>query len=87
VSTVYTIAGAREEPLVVRVEDQINPTLAGRTGASYESPPQPREQALTLASLLLGHPVPRLDGAGRWSCPVAGGRRTVTLAGSSVEKE
>jgi hypothetical protein len=50
VSTVDPITGAQEEPLVVRVEDQINPTLAGRTGARYESPPQPREQALTLAS-------------------------------------
>jgi hypothetical protein len=87
VSTVDPITGAQEEPLVVRVEDQINPTLAGRTGARYESPPQPREQALTLASLLLGHSAPRLDGAGRWSCPVAGGRRTVTLVGPALEGE
>ena len=65
--------------LVVRVEDQINPTLAGRPGARYDSPPQPREQAHTLVRLLLGWPSEPLDGQTRWRCAVAGGTRTVTL--------
>jgi hypothetical protein len=43
-----------EQLLVVRVEDQINPALAGWAGASYDSPPQPPEQARTLVRLLLG---------------------------------
>jgi hypothetical protein len=46
---------AIEEPLVVvRVENAIDPALAGRGGASYQSPPQPREQAMALVWLLLG---------------------------------
>ena len=40
--------------MVVRVEDAIEPKLTARTGASYESPPQPREQAMMLVRLLLG---------------------------------
>lgn len=69
----------REQLLVVRVEDQINPTLAGRAGASYDSPPQPAEQARTLVRLLLGWSTEPLVGQTRWRCAVAGGTRTVTL--------
>ena len=68
-----------EELAVVRVEDAINATLAGRTGASYQSPPQPREQAITLVWLLLGCASAPRGGNGRWAAPIAGGRRTVTL--------
>jgi hypothetical protein len=68
-----------ERLLVVRVEDQINPTLAGRPGGRYDSPPQPFEQAHTLVRLLLGWPTEPLDGQTRWRCAVAGGTRTVTL--------
>ena len=64
---------------MVRVEDEINPTLAGRPGARYDSPPQPREQAHTLVRLLLGWSTAPLDGQTRWRCAVAGGTRTVTL--------
>ena len=73
------ISTDREQLLVVRVEDQINPTLAGRAGASYDSPPQPPEQALTLVRLLLGWSTEPLDGQTRWRCAVAGGTRTVAL--------
>jgi hypothetical protein len=73
------ISADREQLLVVRVEDQINPTLAGRAGASYDSPPQPPEQARTLVQLLLGWSPEPLDGQTRWRCAVAGGTRTVTL--------
>jgi hypothetical protein len=69
----------RGQLLVVRVEDQINPTLAGRAGASYDSPPQPPEQARTLVRLLLGWATEPLDGQTHWRCAVAGGTRTVTL--------
>lgn len=77
-------APATETCVVVRVEDAIDPALTGRAGAVYESPPQPREQAIALARLLLlGHPVDALDGTTRWSCPLAGGRRTVTIRDES----
>ena len=69
----------RDRLLVVRVEDQINPTLTGRSGVSYDSPPQPPDQALVLVRLLLGCPTEALDGQTRWRCPLAGGTRTVTL--------
>lgn len=73
---------AAEEPLVVvRVEDAIDPRLTGRAGMVYESPPQPRGQAITLVRLLVGH-VGEATGseAGRWVAAVAGGRRIVTLS-------
>jgi hypothetical protein len=65
--------------VVVRVDDEINQSLTGRGGQSYESPPQPREQALTLVQVLLGYTGEQLDGAEQWTCPVAGGRRTVAV--------
>lgn len=66
--------------VVVRVEDAIEPRLTARVGASYESPPQPREQAMTLVRLLLGRAT-ALDGEhSRWTTPIAGGRRVVTLS-------
>jgi hypothetical protein len=65
--------------VVVRVDDAVNPILAGHAGCSYASPPQPRDQALTLAGLLLGCPVEPVDGGSPWTCPLAGGRRTVTI--------
>ncbi len=77
---------ATAEPLVVvRVEDSINPTLAGHAGANYQSPPQPREQALALVWLLLGCASAPLNGDRRWVAPIAGGQRTVTIteAGSA----
>ena len=71
---------ATAEPLVVvRVEDAIDPTLAGRAGASYESPPQSHEHALALVWLLLGCAIEPPNGDKRWVAPIAGGRRTVTI--------
>ena len=67
------------ELVVVHVRDAINPTLAGRGDASYQSPPQPREDALNLVRLLLGCSEPPNVGQPRWTCPIAGGKRTVTL--------
>lgn len=72
--------GSTRELVVVRVRDAINPTLAGRGDASYESPPQPREDALNLVRLLLGRIEAPQSGELRWTCPIAGGQRTVTLA-------
>ena len=70
----------REQLLVVvRVEDRINPALAGRAGASYDSPPQPPEEARILVRLLLGWSTDPVDGQTCWRCAVAGGTRTVTL--------
>lgn len=75
-------AGAVEALVVVRVEEAIDPALAGREGAAYESPPQSREQALALVRLLLGCTGEPLTGGERWIAPVAGGRRVITLAGA-----
>jgi hypothetical protein len=66
------------ELVVVHVRDTINPILAGRADASYQSPPQSREDALNLVRLLLGREAPS-GGQPRWTCPIAGGQRTVTL--------
>lgn len=67
---------------VVSVRDAVNRELAEHTGATYDSPPQTREQALTLIALLLGG-APPTNGAGHWACAIAGGRRTITLAPAS----
>ena len=76
-----TAKGRQAQRLVVlRVVDSINPALAGRSVASYESPPQTHEQAMTLVRLLVGWPVVPLEQESSWRCPVAGGVRTVTLA-------
>lgn len=45
-------------------------------------PPHQRSDGLTLVALLLGHPAqPHADGGeqARWTCPLAGGQRTITL--------
>ena len=64
--------------VVVQVEDKLTAALAGHDGCSYESPPLPRADALALVRVLIG-------GSGidaemeRWTCPIAGGQRTVRL--------
>jgi hypothetical protein len=77
---------AIEQPVVVRVRDAINPTLAGRGDASYQSPPQSREQALTLVRLLVGRPGETLTERASWACPIAGGRRTVTIEPAGIDR-
>jgi hypothetical protein len=61
------------------VRDAIDPTLTGRPGATYESPPQSREQAMALVGLLLGRQSEQPGEQSRWKAAIAGGRRTVTL--------
>jgi hypothetical protein len=75
------------EVVVVRVEDEINQALTGHPGCRYESPAQPREQALTLARVLLGYTGEELNGAEQWSCPIASGRRTVTVLRADRERK
>jgi hypothetical protein len=67
------------ELVVVHVTDAVNPILAGRGDASYQSPPQAREDALNLVRLLLGRDEAPNASEPRWTCPIAGGQRTVTL--------
>lgn len=63
----------------VEVEDHVAPGLAGRHHRRvYASPPQGREDALTLAALLLDAGI-ELEGDGPWQKAIAGGRRTVRL--------
>ena len=72
-----TNSGNIERLVVVQVVDETNQTLTGRNGVQYTSPPQPREHALALVELLLGHPPATNDR--QWRSPLAGGRRTITL--------
>ena len=70
--------------VVVHVRDQVNRTLAGHDGREYTSPPHHRTDALILVALLLGRPAPTNgdrdgDEHRSWSCPLAGGQRTITL--------
>jgi hypothetical protein len=68
--------------VVVHVRDQVNRALAGQDGREYTSPPHQRPDALTLVAVLLGRPA-QPGGGGQeqssWSCPLAGGQRTITL--------
>ena len=66
----------------VIVVDQLQSVLAGHEGLSYESPPPPREDALALASALVG--VAQLpDDHGPWRQARPGGTRTVRLESAS----
>ena len=65
---------------VVTVVDEIEGRLAGHAGCAYTSPAQHLADALALVSLLLGGQTDELNGARHWTRPIAGGRRTVTLA-------
>jgi mRNA interferase HicA len=78
-----------EGMVIVRVADEVNQALTGHPGCRYESPPQPQEQALALVEVLLGHTGGSLNGTGHWTCPIAGGRRAITLrkeAGVSTQR-
>jgi hypothetical protein len=65
--------------VVLCVQGEINRALTGHGGYQYESPAQARQQAPTLARVLLGYTNGTLHGWDQWSCPIAGGRRTVRL--------
>jgi hypothetical protein len=78
------VGDGSERLVVVRVVDAIKPKLTARTGASYESPPQTREQAMTLVRLLLGRSGQSADTEQRWTAPIAGGRRVVTMTEEPV---
>jgi hypothetical protein len=60
------------------VQDHLNTRLVGRRSISYTSPPQPYDEAIILAGILLDRPQ-GLNGAGPWFRPIAGGQRTVSL--------
>ena len=66
--------------VVVHVREQINMALAGHEGCEYTSPPQARPDALALVAVLLGGATHSTNGVTSWTCAVAGGRRTITLA-------
>ena len=71
--------GDMDELVVVYVKDAINSILAGRGDVSYQSPPLPHEEAMTLVRMLLGRGEDFGFADERWICPIAGGQRTVTL--------
>ncbi len=69
----------------VEVQDRFSPGLTGRGDRDYASPPQSRDDALTLAALLLDagrEP----EGDGPWHRALAGGRRTVRLVPAPAER-
>ena len=72
-------AGEVERLVVVRVEETIEPELAGHTGGSYESPPQTHDQAMALVRLLLGGAAADANSERCWTASIAGGRRVASL--------
>jgi hypothetical protein len=73
------IGHGQAQLVVVRVEEAIEPELTGHAGATYVSPPQPREQAMTLVRLRLTTAGDSPGDGARWAASIAGGRRVVTL--------
>jgi hypothetical protein len=69
------VAGPRYQ---LTVHDRLNTRLVARRSIAYTSPPQPYDEALVLAGILLDRPE-GLQGAGPWFRPIAGGQRTVRL--------
>jgi hypothetical protein len=69
----------------VEVQDRFAPGLTGRSDRDYASPPQPREDALLLAALLLDAGAAP-EGDGPWQRALAGGRRTVRLVPAPGER-
>jgi len=81
-----SVNGTADELVVVHVNDAVNSILSGRGDVSYQSPPLPAEEAMTLVRLLLGRGgVPR-DDEESWRCPIAGGQRTITTRRSPSPK-
>jgi hypothetical protein len=80
VSTNLLSAHASHGLFVVHVREQINTALAGHDGCEYTSPPQVRPDAFALVAVLLGGATHSTDGVTSWTCAIAGGRRTITLA-------
>jgi hypothetical protein len=73
------VNGATDELVVVRVKDAVSSILTGRGDVSYQSPPLPPEEAMTLVRLLLGRGGTPREEEVSWRCPIAGGQRTITL--------
>lgn len=69
-----------DELVVVHVKDAVNSILSGRGDVSYQSPPLPPGEAMTLVRLLLGRGGAPRDDEVSWRCPIAGGQRTITIA-------
>lgn len=69
----------------MHVVDEIDAGVAGREGCAYTSPPHTEGHALELVCALLGCPTPEPIGAGPWSLPVAGGKRTVTIQPADLD--
>jgi hypothetical protein len=77
---------APDRLVVVRVEEAIEPQLTPRGGTRYQSPPQTREQALTLVRLLLGWTEDPHFEQERWTAPIVGGRRLVSITDEPVDE-
>lgn len=85
-ATLSEVGEADASLYVVEVNDRCLEQLAGHTGCSYASPPQPAAQALALVRVLLASPHVQLSVVDSpWRRAIAGGRRTVRLHRSSAD--
>jgi len=79
------VNGTTNELVVVHVTDAVNSILSGRGDVSYQSPPLPAAEAMTLVRLLLGRGGTPREEAVSWRCPIAGGQRTITIESLSEQ--
>ncbi len=73
------VNGTADGLVVVHVSDAVNSILSGRGDVSYQSPPLPHEEAMTLVRMLLGRGDEFVFAEEHWTCPIAGGQRTVSV--------
>ena len=71
-----------ERRWVLHVRDLVHADVAGHEGMQYTSPPQTRDEAISLVALLVG-PTREHDDRDRWAIAIAGGRRVVELEPSA----
>jgi hypothetical protein len=73
------VTGTTDELVVVHVKDAVSSILTGRGDVTYQSPPLPPAEAMTLVRLLLGRDGTPREEEVSWRCPIAGGQQTIMI--------